>query len=807
MKGIWQDLRYGARSLMRTPGFTAVAVITLALGIGANTAIFTIVNAVLLRPLPYPESERLMLVGRTLMGAEADPELSQPKFVFLRDNVQSFEALTASQEPRPTGHLSDENQTDYVRTMMVSADFFHVLGVRPAIGRVFTPSEDSPAGERVVIISDGLWRRRFGADANMIDRTITINGVANRVVGIMPPDFEFLGPRDVFIPMRTDPTSKNEGHNYTVIGRLKQGVTEEQARSELKTLFDEFKAAHPQSVKENESFGLTNWRAKMTSGVRELLWILLGAVGFVLLIACTNIANLQLTRAMARRKEMAIRIAMGAGAWRLIRQLLVEGLILALVGGLMGFVLARWGVDAMLALAPEGVIPRAGEVNLDWRVLAFTMGASLLTGVIFGLAPGLQTLRVDVNHALKEGAGRTGAGGRPARLRGVLVAVEVALALSLTIGAGLLLRTFSNLRQVKTGFEADHVLTLEVSPRGKSYDTVAKINDLYRRALETLRDLPGVEAVALTNKLPLDAQFNLPYRLASQRDYAAAAQYRLISPDYFRVMKMNVIKGRQFEETDRGGAERVVIVNEAFARLNFADVDPLGQPLFVCCEDGDRAMHRVVGVVNDTKQKSLGEPEPAAIFIPLEQAGEAVRPTMQQTNLVLRTAGDPSLLGDTVQREWRRLDPNVPLRNVRPMEELVSRAVAPQRFNLFLMGMFAALGFLLAALGIYGVQAYSVSQRTNEIGLRMALGAQSRDVLKLIMKQGMRLAVVGMVIGLIASFALTRVIKSLLFNVSATDVLTFIVVSLVFTSVALLACWIPARRATKVDPLVALRYE
>ncbi|MBA3240338.1 MAG: ABC transporter permease, partial [Acidobacteria bacterium] len=768
MKDIWQDLRYGARSLMRRKGFTTVAVITLALGIGGNTAIFTIVNAVLLRPLPYPESEKLMVVGRYLAETSAIPDFSQPKFIFLRDNVKSFEALTATQE-RPNDYLSDENQTDYIRSMMVSADFFRVLGVQPASGRAFTLEEDSPAGEPVAILSDELWRRRLGADIGVIGRTIRINSLTYTVIGIMPPNFEFFGPQDVFVPLRTDPASQNEGHNYTVIGRLKDRVTTDQARSELKLLFDTFRAAHPGWVKENETFGLMSWRSSITGSIRELLWILLGAVTLVLLIACANIANLQLTRATARRKEMAIRRALGAGSGRLIRQLLTEGVVLALLGGVAGLLLAIWGLDAMLAMVPEGMIPRVGEINLDWRVLVFALGASLLTGVIFGLAPALQMLRVDVNHALKEGLGRTGAEAGRGRLRSVLVVVEVALALALSVGAGLLLRTFVNLHGVDPGFEARNVLTFEISPRGRNYDSVAKLSDFYRHALERFSALPGVETAALTNKLPLDAQFNLPYKLVGQSKFAGAVQYRVISPEYFRVMKMAIQRGRPFGESDTVSSEPVAIVNEAFARSNFAGVEPLGQQLCAGCEYGDPAMRRVVGVTNETKQRSLSEAAPAAVFIPLTQAAEGVKGTLRQCNFILRTQGDPSLLSAAIRSEMRQLDPTVPMRNLYPMEQLVSRSVAPQRFNLILLGLFAALGLLLTAVGIYGVMAYSVSQRTHEIGLRMALGAQPGDVLKLIMKQGMTLALVGVVIGIIASFALTRVIKSLLFNVSATD--------------------------------------
>jgi putative ABC transport system permease protein len=806
VEGIWQDLRYGARSLMRRKGFTAVAIITLALGIGANTAIFTIVNSVLLRPLPYPESEKLMIVGRYSAETPTVSDLSPPKFIFLRDDVQSFEALAATQE-RLTDFLSDENQTDYIRSLMVSADFFRVLRVQPASGRAFTSEEDSPAGQPVVILSDGLWKRRFGADTGLIGKKITINSLTYTVIGIMPPNFEFLGPQDVFLPLRTDPATQNEGHNYNVIGRLKDGITTDQARSELKVLFDTFRAAHPNWVKENENFGVISWRSSITGSIRELLWILLGTVALVLLIACANIANLQLTRAISRSKEMAIRRSLGAGRWRLVQQLLIEGMLLAFAGGLIGLLLSRLAVGALLTQAPPGIIPRLSEIALDWRVFAFTLAASFLTGIIFSLAPALQMLRVDVNDALKEGLGRTGAAASRGRLRSALVVVQVALALALSIGAGLLLRTFVNLYSVNPGFEARNVLTFEISPRGKNYDSVAKLSDFYHRGLERFRALPGVETAALTNKLPLDAQFNLPYKLMGQTKFGGAVQYRVVSPEYFRVMKMTIQRGRPFGESDTASSEPVVIVNETFARSNFAGVDALDQQLCAGCEYGDPAMRRIVGVTNETKQRSLTEAAPAAVFVPLPQAAEGVKGTLRQCNFILRTQGDPSLLSGAIRSEMRQLDPTVPMRNLYPMEQLVSRSVAAQRFNLILLGVFAALGLLLTAVGIYGVMAYSVSQRTHEIGLRIALGAKPGDVLKLIMKQGMTLALVGVVIGIVASFALTRVIKNLLFNVSATDALTFVAVSLALSSVALIACWIPARRATKVEPIIALRYE
>jgi len=803
----WQDFRYALRTIGKAPAFTGICVLALALGIGANTAIFTVVNAVLLRPLPYPESEKLVELGRAFPGSEFGGNLSEPKFVFLRDHNQSFENLTATQEMGSNTYVSDDTQTDFVQGMIVSADFFRVMSIAPARGRAFTANEDSPGGDRVVILGDSLWRRRFGSDDTIIGKTIALNGNAFMVVGIMPLGFEYYGAQDVFVPMQMNPASKNEGHNWTVIGRLRPGLSAEQAQSEAALLFEKFRSIYPQQVQRNETFGARTWRINMTGSVRELLWILLGAVSLVLLIACANVANLQLTRAAARQKEIAIRMAIGGGSWRLIRQLLTEGLVLALIGGSGGLLLAIWGLNAMRQLLPDGLIPRVEEVSLDWRVLIFCLAASLLTGLVFSLAPAWHLLRVDLNGALKEGTNKTGAGVTRGRLRNVLVVVEVALALALTVSAGLMLRTFANLRGVEPGFATQNLLGFEISPRGKSYDTVTKINGLYLRGLERFRNLPGVEAVAITSKLPLDAQFNLPYRLRGQNQFAGAVQYRLITPDYFRVMKMAIRKGRQFDASDSRSSEAVAIVNEAFAKRSFAGGEALDQQLCIGCDKFDPAMRRIVGVVNDTKQQSLSDISPATVFVPLAQAADGMSGILRQASFVCRTTGDPLLLGTAIRSEVHALDPSLPVRNLHSMDQLVGRSIAPQRFNFSLLSLFSGLGLLLAAVGIYAVMAYNVSQRTHEIGLRMALGAQGHQVLGLVLKQGMRLGLTGVVLGLVTSYAATRLLKNLLFGVSATDPVTLAAVALLLIGATLLACYFPARRATRVDPLVALRHE
>ena len=804
---MFQDLRYGLRMLRKNPGFTVIATVILAMGIGANTAIFSVVNAVLLRPLPYPDSESLMEVGRAFGGGQEAGALSEQKFVFVRDQISFFDALTATQGMGSNVYLSSDNQIEYIRGLIVSADFFRVLGVSPARGRGFTREEDSPAGPRVVILGDGLWQRRFGADKEMIGKSIAIDGNAYTVVGIMPPGFDYFGSNDVLVPMRTNPAQQNEGHNWTVIGRLKTDATRSQANAELISIFDRFRAAYPRQVLEDESFAVVSWQSIMTSNVRELLLILLGAVGLVLLIACINVANLQLTRAVTRQKEMAIRMALGAGRARLLRQLLTEGLTLALLGGAFGLLLAVWGIKTILAVIPSGMLPRANEVDLDSTVLAFALGTSLFTGIIFCLAPALQTRGLDLNSTLKEGWGKIRSGTTRGGLRGALVVIEVALALTLTVGAGLLLRTFANLRGVDPGFDAQNVLTFEMSPRSNNYKTVAQFNDLSNRALERLRSLPGVESAAVTNRLPFDGWFNLPYKLAGQTNWSGSTEYRLVTPDYFRIMRMKVRQGRLFDDNDDAGSEPVIIVNEAFALRNYQNDSPLEKQLCAGCDYGDPAMRRIVGVINDTKQRSLSGNAPPTVFIPVAQAAEGLRQIVRQPSFALRSTGDPMRLVSVIQDEMRALEPAAPVRNLRPLEELIGTSIASQRFNLSLLSLFAGLGLLLAAVGIYGVMGYGVTQRTHEIGIRVALGAQSVDVVRLIVRRGMTLALAGVLLGLLASLGMTRVLKSLLFGVSATDPITFGAIALLLSVVAFIACYLPARKATRVDPLVALRHE
>jgi putative ABC transport system permease protein len=808
MQTLWQDLRYGARMLSKQPGFTLIAALTLSLGIGANTAIFSVVNAVLLRPLPYPDPARLMQIGQSGTGGD-DGSVGEPKFIFWRDQNQTFEAMALYQTIGSGVNLASGNDAEYVSALKVSLDFFRALGVAPSLGRGFTREEDQPGGERVAIVSDGLWRRRFGADEGLIGRRVAINGANYTVVGVMPPGFQFLPDADVFTPLRPSLEGDSDS-NYGAIGRLKPGVTEAQAQADLKLVAEKYRAAFPRRMQPNESAAAVPLQRSQTADVRSLLWLLLGAVSFVLLIACANVANLQLTRAAARQKEMAVRKALGASRARVARQLITEGVLLALVGGGAGLLLAVWGVDGLTRLIPEGALPYQSEITLDWRVLAFALAASLATGFVFGLAPAFQMARVDVNRALKEGTSRGTTAAAQGRLRGGLVVAEVALSLTLLIGAALMIQTFINLRRVAPGFDPRNVLTFQISPSGPNYDTTAKTSDFYRRALERVKSLPGVEAAAVTSNLPLSAQFRMPFAVEGQPPHPESVQLRLITPEYFRALRIPLRQGREFAEADTAGTGNVAVVNAAFARQYISNADPLNQQLQI--GRGQRSLkYAIVGVVGDTKHFGLGAAAPPMMYIPASQSPDNLTLVMRRflsVKFVVRTTADPLLAGEAVREQMRALDATLPVTALRTMEQVASSSVAMERFNMTLLGLFAALGLSLAAVGIYGVMSYTVAQRTPEIGVRMAIGAQASDILKLlVVRQGLKLTLIGVGLGLLGALGLTRLMKSLLFGVSATDPLTFGSITSLLTVVALLACWIPARRATKVDPMIALRCE
>jgi putative ABC transport system permease protein len=805
MQTLWQDLRYGVRMLLKKPGFTLTAVVTLALGVGATTAIFTVINAVLLRPLPYPEADRLVYVGQTYGGEFSGT--GEPKFLFWREQSQSFEAMACySSYGGARGNLAGGDEAEYVQGLRVSEGFFRSLGVYPALGRAFSSAEDTPGSERVAILSDGLWRRRFGGRNEILGQTVSFNDQAVTVVGIMPPQFRFGSGVDLFTPMQARPNMHFDP-NAEVVGRLKPGVTIAQAQAELKVIGEKYRAAFPRGMQDGEGVGAQPYQELFVGDIRQYLWILLGAGGFLLLIACANVANLQLARAATRQREIAVRMALGAGSWRIARQLLVESALLALVGGAAGALLALWGKDILITALPENLLPGVAEIKVDWRVLAFAFVAAIATGLLFGLAPAWQARKVDVNSTLKEGGNKGGVA--RGRLRGALVVAEVALSLALLVGAGLLARTFANLTGVEPGFDPRGVLTCQVALAGPHYDTTQEAAAFYRNALERVSRLPGVESAAVINKLPLDWQFNMPVFLPEKPDRIQSVQFRMISPDYFRVMKIAVRQGRAFTEADDGAAPPVIIVNEAFTHRFFDGQDPLARRIFVR-RDSNTPAHQVVGVVADVKQQGLDSAPPPMIFIPIPQMPDramAIVRTFTPSYFTIRAAVEPHSLLGAVKREIAAVDATLAMSQVYSMEEIMGRSIASQRFNMLLVGLFAGLGLSLAGVGIYGVISYSVAQRTNEIGVRIALGARAGAVVRLVLKQGLALTSLGVAIGLSASFALTRLIKGLLFGVSAADPLTFVAIALLLIGVALMACWIPARRASKVDPMVALREE
>ncbi len=810
MGTLMQDLRYGFRSLLKSKGFTFVAVLALALGIGANSAIFSVVNAVLLRPLPFASPEQLMTVqGRNERDGSTFNEHSYPNFVDLRDQSQSF-AHVAAYSPT-TAFITGGDEPERVRGVIASADLFPMLGVQPALGRVFTRDEDKPGGQRVVVLSYGLWQRRFGADPKIIGQEIPLGSAPSLVLGVMPQGFKYpLGGDnyEFWMPLAGSVSASDltgRGSVFLPIAaRLKPGVAIEQAEAEANTIARRLAMQYP-ATNSGQGYALKPLHENLVGDLRPALLVLLAAVGCVLLIACANVANLLLARATSRQKEISIRTALGASRWRIVRQLLTESLLLALMGGALGLLIAMWGIDLLLAATPAD-LPRLNEIALDGRAIGFTVVMTLLTGVIFGLAPALQASKADLNDALKEGGRGSSEGGSRNKLRSALVVAEIAMSLVLLVGAGLLTQSFLRLLNVTPGFNPERVMTLDLAMGRRKYPDSQQQITFLQNLLQRASTLPGVEAVGVVNPLPLNGNFDaynfsFPGRAPAAPGEEPAADRRVISPDYFRAMSIPLQKGRQFSERDVRDAPAVVVINETFARRHFADTDPLGQQI-VFTDAPNAPAREVVGVVADVRHAGLDAPAGPEYYVPYEQT-PATRVT-----LVARTASnDPASIMPALRGLIREFDKDLPLWNVRTMNSLLSESVARHRFNMTLLGIFALVALLLASLGIYGVMSYSVTQRTHEIGIRMALGAQGRDILKLVVGQGMILTLAGVLTGVVAAFAVTRAMSSLLFGVSAADPLIFSAVALLLTLVALLACYLPARRASRVDPMEALRYE
>ena len=814
MHTLWQDLRFGARMLLKSPGFALVAVTALALGIGANTAIFSVVHAVLLRPLPFAEADRLVMMWkRDLTAGQPLVELSIPEFNDWRAQSQAFEHMAAM----PTsvygyGYvLTGQGEPVQIESTRVSADFFATLGVRPALGRAFTAEDDRPGAAHVVIISERLWRARFNADPGLIGRTISLNDTGFTVVGVMPASFEFPKGADIWSPLSGsiggDALQNRNAVFLQAVGRLRPEATTAQAAAELNAIIGRVAAAHLETEAAGHRAVITPLAEYIFGNARPALWLLLAATGLLLAVACANVANLSLARATSRRREIAVRVALGAGRWRIVQQLFAESLLLASAGGVLGVLLAYWLIDVLVAIAPTD-IPRIEGVSINAGVLAFTAGVALLTAFIFGLAPAVTAAQVNLTDALSESGGKMAGGGQGSRLRGALVVAEVAVTLVLLAGAGLVLRSFVKLQRVDAGFDTSSVLTFQLRLHGQKYRDAKAARDFYRQLTERLEAQTGVVAAGAVLIRPLEGTigWDVPYATADQPQEEAkrnrVPNFEVVTPHYFRSVGLPLKAGREFTEHDDEAAPKVAVISEAMARAAFpAGTEAVGQRIRLFNPtDPDNSWHTVVGVVGDARYRDLREAR-WDVYVPYRQFAFPVR------YVTVRTAGDPLAATEVVRREVAALDPNQTVTALKTTAQLFSENVARPRFNTLLLGLLAALAALLAAVGIYGVLSYAVAQRTREIGIRMALGAQSRDVLRLVVGQGLALVLTGIGIGTAAALLLTRLLASLLYGVSATDPLTFVAVPALLTLIALVACLIPARRATKVDPLVALRYE
>ena len=809
MRTLLQDLRYGARMLWKNPGFTLIAVITLSLGIGANTAIFSVIDALMLRPLPFREPDNLFQVWETdVKRGYNEMDASYPNFADWRDQNQVFEQIAIYSGG--TYNLAGAAEPERIQGAIVSPAFFPLLGVKPALGRVFLPEEDHPNKVFSVVMSERLWRRRFNSDPQIIGRTISLDTESFTVVGVVPniADLaELPNDTDLWIPISHGYGFDNRrGHGYQVMARLKQGVTREQAQADMDRIAGSLAIRHPESNTDH-SVRLVPLQEQIVGDYKLALLALLGAVLSVLLIASANVANMLLARAAGRQKEISIRSALGAGRFRVIRQLLAESLLLAGLGGAAGLLLAVWGVYLLVAFGPAE-LPRAGGVAVDMRALGFTFGVSLLTGIIFGLAPALQASRPDLNETLKEGMrGATGSAGHR-RMRSLLVVSEIALSLVLLVGAGLLMRSFLKLQAVAPGFNPNNMLTMRVSLEGPNYENDESRIAFYDQLLDNIKALPGVQSVGARYHIPLvpaDNYANLAFAIEGRLSEPAnrpTAFYNTVSPDLFRTMEIPVSKGRPFNEHDDQKAQRVIIINETLARRYFPGEDPIGKRMTLEDENPkEEDWATIVGVVKDTKPLALdGKPAPE-MYMPFAQL------PARSMALMIRTTSKPESVAAAVRRNVQALDRNQLAYGLRTFEGVMSEAVAAPRFRASLLGVFAAVALILAMVGVYGVMSYAVTQRTREIGIRMALGAEPRDALKMVMKQGAKLAVAGVAIGLGGAAALTWLIEGLLFDVRAADPATFVAAPLLLAGVALLACYLPARRATKVDPIVALRCE
>lgn len=820
METFLKDLKHSLRMFWQNRGFAAAAVAALAIGIGSNTAIFSVVNTVLLKPPPFPSPERIVMFMNTSPQGQG-PAASPAKFNHWRDQwsvVQDVSAFRTGVVNWTGGDVPEQ-----LRSAQVSGDYFRLFGAPILKGRGFSKEEDLPNGPRVALISEGLWKRRFGSDPNILGKTVQLGGDPHLVIGVIGSSFDFreFGPApDVWVPFQIDPNTRDQGHYFQAAGRLKPGVSIEQARTRVAASAAEFLRKYPRALGEKGGFSVESLREALVQNVRESLTVLAVAVGLVLLIACSNVANLLLARAIGRKREIAIRAAIGAGRGRLIRQLLTESVLLSAAGAVLGSAFGVLGIRALLSVNTAN-LPRVGRdgalVTMDWRVLAFTLLAAMVTALLFGLIPAIQSSRVDLNATLREGGGRSGSGFRQNKARTILVIGEVALAVVLVVGAALLIRTSLALAAVKPGFDAHNVLTMRMSLAGKRFLKSAAIENLVRDGTEHIQSIPGVLMASATCCVPLEGGYGLPFlvvgRPLDNGAFHGGGGWQTISPKFFDVFKIPIVKGRAFTELDNGSSAPVVMINQAMAKRFWPKGDPLLDRIWIgkgiMSELASETPRQIVGIVGDVRDGALNRDPQPTMYVPNAQVPDALNAlNVRLTPLawVVRSQGDPAALSAQIQEQLRQVS-GLPVSDVRTMDEVIERSTSRQRFNMLLMSIFGGAALFLAAIGVYSLMAYSVQQRTQEIGIRMALGAEAAHVRRMVVAQGMTFALLGVVFGTAAAFGLARLISTFLYGVQPRDPVVFVAVPLMLSLIALLAVGIPAVRATRIDPITALRYE
>jgi len=814
---LWNDIRHSLHMFLKNPGFTIAAVAALALGIGANTAIFTVVNAVLLKPLSYPNADRIVEFLLIWPGGTGDAA-SIPKFHIWQQQTSVFKEVAAYDTAGPGFNITGDHP-EQIHGIHVSEGYFRLFGAPILLGRTFTPQEDAPNGGKVVVLSYGLWQRKFGGDPNVIGRALSLGTDPYTIIGVLGKDYLSDPEADIWLPFQFEPVSTNQGHFFRAAGMLRPGVTLAQANAQMKLAAAAYHRAYPESNPQ-QSFAVEPLRDSIVGDVRNSLLILLGSVGLVLLIACANVANLLLVRATGRKREFAIRAALGASRAQIIRQLLTESVLLSVTGGILGLILGFIGVRALLAVSPAG-LPRIGEsgaaVGLDWRVLAFTLAVSLLTGILFGLFPAISASRADLNSSLKESSNRSGTGFRQSKARSLLVISEVSLALVLLVGSALLIRTFIALHSVNPGFNPHNILTLEMSLTGDRFQKTAGVAELSREARERLSAIPGAESVTSACCLPLEGKFGLPFNIVGRPPVKGkdtpGSGWMNVSPGYFDFFRIPILRGRAIKESDTAGAPGVVLINETLAKQYWPKQDPVGQQIIIGKDVGpefEEPARLIVGVVGDTHAGGLNRAPGPMLFVPQAQVTDGMTALNARITALIwsvRTHDDPHQAANAITEQLRQASGGFPVARVRTMDEVVGHSTARENFNMLLLTIFGGVALVLAAIGIYGLMAYSVQQRTQEMGIRMALGADRGAIRKLVVWHGMRLAIIGVVVGIAAAFGLTRLIASFLFGVKSWDPIVFITVPLILGAVALLAVWLPATRAAKLDPMQALRVE